>query len=135
MAKKTWTLIDAEHNLDVGDWSIGPLLFFPYYAADIGDSGTFAGMRNTEVLAYLKALGITSVELMPIQAWIDERHLADRGLRNYWGYNTIAFFAPMPRLAAGAAREELLVRVDGNEDPFPAEWQEWVHPSCDMEPE
>ncbi|MGI9224579.1 MAG: glycogen debranching protein GlgX [Woeseiaceae bacterium] len=80
------------------------------------ERGTFAGMRNGEVLAYLKALGITSVELMPIQAWIDERHLADRGLRNYWGYNTIAFFAPMPRLAAGDAREELLGMVNAIHD-------------------
>ena len=78
--------------------------------------GTFAGMRNVEVLAYLKALGITSVELMPMQAWIDERHLADRGLRNYWGYNTIAFFAPMPRLAGGSAREEFLGMVNAIHD-------------------
>jgi glycogen operon protein len=80
------------------------------------ERGTFAGMRNTEVLAYLKALGISSVELMPIQAWIDECHLADRGLRNFWGYNTVAFFAPMPRLAAGDARMELLDMVNAIHD-------------------
>ncbi len=61
------------------------------------DRGRFSGMRNKEVLAYIKALGITSIELMPIQAFIDEHHLAQQGLRNYWGYNTIAFLAPMPR--------------------------------------
>ena len=76
------------------------------------ERGSFAGMRNREVLDYIRALGITSVELMPVQAWIDERHLADRGLRNYWGYNTIAFFAPMPRLAASDARTEFLQMVD-----------------------
>ena len=65
------------------------------------ERGTFAGLRNGDVLAYLKSLGITAVELMPVQAYIDEYHLAERGLRNYWGYNTIGFFAPMSRFAAG----------------------------------
>lgn len=67
-------------------------------AVDESDRGRFEGMRNVEVLDYLKTLGITSIEFMPILAWIDEHHLAKRGLRNYWGYNTISFFAPMPRL-------------------------------------
>jgi glycogen operon protein len=80
------------------------------------ERGTFAGMRNGDVLDYLRALGITSVELMPVQAWIDERHLTDRGLRNFWGYNTIAFFAPMPRLAAGDARSEFLEMVNAIHD-------------------
>jgi glycogen operon protein len=80
------------------------------------ERGTFAGMRQGEVLDYLRSLGITSVELMPIQAWIDERHLVDRSLRNYWGYNTIAFFAPMPRLAAGDARTELRDMVNAIHD-------------------
>ena len=61
------------------------------------DRGRFAGMRNKDVLAYIKALGITSIELMPIQAFVDEHHLAQQGLHNYWGYNTIGFLAPMPR--------------------------------------
>ena len=61
--------------------------------------GKFAGMRNREVIAHLKALGVTSVELMPVQAFIDEHHLSNLGLRNYWGYNTVAFFAAMPRYA------------------------------------
>jgi glycogen operon protein len=73
-------------------------------------------MRNGEVLDYLRALGITSIELMPVQAWIDERHLADRALRNYWGYNTIAFFAPMPRLAAGDAGSEFRDMVNAIHD-------------------
>lgn len=61
------------------------------------DRGKFSGMRNGDVLRYLKALGITTVELMPIQAFLDEQFLHARGLRNFWGYNTIAFFAPEPR--------------------------------------
>jgi glycogen operon protein len=61
--------------------------------------GTFDGLRHKEVLDYLKALGITSLELMPVHAFIDEQHLAERGLRNAWGYNSISFFAPSPRYA------------------------------------
>ncbi|MBT8098120.1 MAG: glycogen debranching protein GlgX [Gammaproteobacteria bacterium] len=63
------------------------------------DRGRFSGMRNKDVLRYLKALGITTIELMPALAYIDEEHLYRKELRNYWGYNTIGFFAPMPRLA------------------------------------
>ncbi|MDX1509040.1 MAG: glycogen debranching protein GlgX, partial [Woeseiaceae bacterium] len=66
---------------------------------DLADRGRFAGMRNTQVLEYLKSLGITSVELMPVHAFIDEHHLAKRGLRNFWGYNSINFFAPANRYA------------------------------------
>lgn len=70
---------------------------------DVGEKirGTFAGMANGSVLAHLRALGITSLELMPVQAFVDENHLIESGRRNYWGYNTSSFFAPMPRLAAG----------------------------------
>jgi glycogen operon protein len=80
------------------------------------ERGTFAGMKNGEVLAYLKSLGITTVELLPVQAYIDEHHLAKRGLRNYWGYNTIAFFTPMSRFAAGDARREFLEMVNAIHD-------------------
>ena len=78
--------------------------------------GTFAGLSNAAVLEYLKSLGISSVELMPVHAYIDEHHLAKRGLRNYWGYNTIAFFAPMPRFAAGDARREFIDMVNAIHD-------------------
>ncbi|MDH3984232.1 MAG: alpha-amylase family glycosyl hydrolase, partial [Gammaproteobacteria bacterium] len=71
------------------------------------DRGKFSGLRNKQVIEYLKALGITSVELMPVYTFIDERHLVDQGLRNLWGYNTISFFAPMPRYANGDADLEL----------------------------
>jgi glycogen operon protein len=75
-------------------------------ALDEADRGTFDGMRHGAVLEYLKALGITSIELMPVHAFIDENHLVEKGLRNFWGYNTISFFSPSARLAkSDAARE------------------------------
>ncbi|HUO53162.1 MAG TPA: glycogen debranching protein GlgX [Rhodoblastus sp.] len=67
--------------------------------------GTFAGLAHPAALAHLKLLGVTTLELMPCAAWIDERHLRDAGLTNYWGYNPIAFCAPDPRLAPGGWRE------------------------------
>jgi isoamylase len=66
-------------------------------AVATAERGTFSGMRNKDVLSHIKSLGITSVELMPVHAFIDEQHLAEKKLRNYWGYNSIAFFAPAPR--------------------------------------
>ena len=66
-------------------------------AIDEAARGTFDGMRHKDVLAHLKALGVTSIELMPVHTFIDEQHLAKRGLRNFWGYNSVGFFAPMQR--------------------------------------
>ena len=80
------------------------------------ERGTFVGMRNGEVLSYLRSLGITSVELLPVQAYVDEHHLAKRGLSNYWGYNTIAFFAPMPRFAMADPCAEFREMVDAIHD-------------------
>jgi glycogen operon protein len=62
--------------------------------------GTFAGLGHKAVVEYIKSLGVTAVELMPVYTFIDERHLVEKGLTNYWGYNTIGFFAPEPRYAA-----------------------------------
>jgi isoamylase len=62
--------------------------------------GTFAGLGHRAVVEYIKSLGVTAVELMPVYTFIDERHLVEKGLTNYWGYNTIGFFAPEPRYAA-----------------------------------
>jgi isoamylase len=59
--------------------------------------GTFAGLASPPMIDYLVQLGITAIELMPIQALVDDRHLVQGGLANYWGYNTIGFFAPDPR--------------------------------------
>jgi isoamylase len=62
--------------------------------------GTYAGLGSEASIDYLRSLGITAVELMPVHAFLDDKHLADRGLRNYWGYNTINFFAPEARYSA-----------------------------------
>jgi isoamylase len=62
--------------------------------------GTYAGLGTKEVIAYVKSLGITSIELLPIHTFIDDSHLLERGLNNYWGYNSIGFFAPDPRYAS-----------------------------------
>jgi isoamylase len=68
--------------------------------------GTAAGMSGREVIDYLKTLGITAVEFLPVHAFVTGRHLSKRGLANYWGYDSIAFFAPEPRyLATGAVTE------------------------------
>jgi isoamylase len=61
------------------------------------DRGTFAGLANPSIPAYLRSLGITSAELLPIHAFVDDSYLEEKGLRNYWGYNSLAFFAPEPR--------------------------------------
>jgi glycogen operon protein len=56
--------------------------------------GTYAGLTCPAVIGYLHSLGITAVELMPVHQFVADRHLVDRGLTNYWGYNSIGFFAP-----------------------------------------
>src|SRR5690606_37475520 len=58
--------------------------------------GTFSGLSAAPVVDYLRDLGVTAIELLPIHAFVHDRHLVERGLRNYWGYNTIGFFAPHP---------------------------------------
>ena len=56
--------------------------------------GTYAGLGHPAAISYLKKLGVTAVELMPVHQFINDHHLEQRGLSNYWGYNTIGFFAP-----------------------------------------
>jgi isoamylase len=62
--------------------------------------GTYAGLAHPIIVDHLKSLGVTAVELMPVHAFVDDKILLDRGLRNYWGYNTINFFAPEARYAS-----------------------------------
>ncbi len=62
--------------------------------------GTYAGLCHSEVIKYIRSLGVTSVELLPIHTFVSDGYLIDKGLTNYWGYNTIGFFAPEPRYAA-----------------------------------
>ena len=69
--------------------------------------GTFAGLTSPEVIRHLRKLGITAVELLPVHAFADDRHLVQRGLRNYWGYNTLGFFAPDPRYLAAETLTEV----------------------------
>ncbi|HFP9397939.1 glycogen debranching protein GlgX [Klebsiella michiganensis] len=59
--------------------------------------GTFEGLGHQASVDYIKSLGITSVELLPVHWFPDDRHLLDRGLKNFWGYNTLGFFAPASR--------------------------------------
>jgi isoamylase len=61
--------------------------------------GTYKGICQKEVLDYIKSLGVTSVELLPIHTFIRDSYLLDKGLTNYWGYNSIGFFAPDPAYA------------------------------------
>ena len=68
--------------------------------------GSFAGLRTPEVIAHLKQLGVTAVELLPVHSWLDDRHLRQHGLRNYWGYNSIGYFAPDRRLLGGGDIDE-----------------------------
>ncbi|MFP3982160.1 MAG: glycogen debranching protein GlgX [Desulfurivibrionaceae bacterium] len=72
--------------------------------------GTYAGLAHPASIEYLKELGITAVELMPVHQFIHDKNLVDRGLRNYWGYNSIGYFAPHNEYAydtrpGGAAAE------------------------------
>jgi isoamylase len=64
---------------------------------DAAHRGTFAGLASPAMIDYLVGLGVTAVELLPIHAGIDDRQLTEHKLVNYWGYNTIGFFAPDPR--------------------------------------
>jgi glycogen debranching enzyme GlgX/4-alpha-glucanotransferase len=67
--------------------------------------GTFAGLGHPASIRHLTRLGVTTVELMPSAAWVDERHLPRLNLSNHWGYNPIAFLTPDPRLAPGGWAE------------------------------
>ena len=62
--------------------------------------GFYAGLGSKPVVDYIKSLGVTTVELMPIHTFIDDDYLLEKGLKNYWGYNSIGFFAPDPRYAS-----------------------------------
>jgi glycogen debranching enzyme len=65
------------------------------------DRGTLAGLAHPEMIAHLTRIGVDAVELMPVVAWMDERHLPPLGLSNAWGYNPVTFMALDPRLAPG----------------------------------
>ncbi|HUQ73281.1 MAG TPA: glycogen debranching protein GlgX [Burkholderiales bacterium] len=73
--------------------------------------GTYAGLATAPVIDYLKRLGVTAVELLPVHAFVDERRLVQHGLRNYWGYNSIGFFAPEMRYSASGTLGEFKTMV------------------------
>jgi isoamylase len=68
--------------------------------------GTFRALTAPAVIDHLKRLGVNAIELLPIHAFVDDRHLVERGLSNYWGYNTLGFFAPEPRYALDGGLDE-----------------------------
>lgn len=71
--------------------------------------GTYAGVGSEPAIRFLKELGVTAVELLPIHAKGDDRPLVERGLINYWGYNTLSFFAPEPTYAAADRPADVLM--------------------------
>ena len=73
--------------------------------------GTYAGLGSAPVVDYLQRLGVTTVELLPVHSFINDRHLAERHLQNYWGYNTLGFFAPEPRYSASRKVKEFKTMV------------------------
>jgi len=75
--------------------------------------GTYAGLACAPVIEHLKRLGVTSLELMPVHALVDERRLRERGLSNYWGYNSIGYFAPENRYSSSRKVDEFKTMVKG----------------------
>ncbi len=73
--------------------------------------GTYAGLATAPVIEHLKRMGITTVELMPVHSYINDRNLFEKGLQNYWGYNTLGFFAPELRYSASEKVKEFKTTV------------------------
>jgi glycogen operon protein len=75
------------------------------------EQGTFAALADQGVIDHLRRLGVTAVELMPVHAFVQDRHLLEQGLRNYWGYNTLSFFALAPRYLSDGTAEDMRIAV------------------------
>jgi len=73
--------------------------------------GTYAGLSCAPVIEWLRRLGVTTVELMPVHWFVDDRHLVQKGLRNYWGYNSLGFFAPDLRYSSTGRVSEFKTMV------------------------
>ncbi|HXV08533.1 MAG TPA: glycogen debranching protein GlgX [Burkholderiales bacterium] len=73
--------------------------------------GSYAGLATAPVIDHFRRLGVTTVELMPAHSFVDDRHLIQRGLRNYWGYNSIGFFAPETRYSSSGRISEFKTMV------------------------
>jgi isoamylase len=68
------------------------------------ERGTYCGLAHADVIAYIKSLGMTTVELLPVHTFVNDSFLLEKKLTNYWGYNSIGFFAPDPRYAADPSK-------------------------------
>ncbi|MDI6851996.1 MAG: glycogen debranching protein GlgX [Deltaproteobacteria bacterium] len=75
--------------------------------------GTYAGLAAPAVIEYLQSLGVTAVELMPVHQFVNDRHLVERGLSNYWGYNSIGFFAPEVSYASRGVEGQQVAEFKG----------------------
>ena len=75
------------------------------------ERGTFAALADPNVIKYLQTLGVTAIELLPIHAFGQDRHLVEQGLKNYWGYNSIGFFAIEPRYLSNGSRNDMRIAV------------------------
>jgi len=75
------------------------------------ERGTFAALSHPKVIAHLQRIGVTALELLPVHAFVQDRRLQTQGLTNYWGYNTLAFFAPEARYMATGSADELRMAV------------------------
>jgi isoamylase len=76
-----------------------------------GQRGTFLGVASDAMIEHMQKIGVTAIELLPVQGFIDDRFLVAKGLRNYWGYNTLAFFAPEARYMSRHALAEFRAMV------------------------
>ena len=75
------------------------------------ERGTFAALGDPVFIDHLRRLGVTTVELLPVHAFVQDRSLLEKGLRNYWGYNSLGFFAPEPRYLSDGTLDELRIAV------------------------
>src|SRR5690606_34031252 len=73
--------------------------------------GTFAALADRRFIDHLHRIGVTAVELLPVHAYLQDRFLVERGLRNYWGYSTLSFFAPEPAYLATDQLNEIRMAV------------------------
>jgi len=73
--------------------------------------GTYAGLATAPVIDYLKRLGVTAIELLPVHTFVDDRRLTQQGMRNFWGYNSIGYFAPDARYSASGKINEFKTMV------------------------
>jgi isoamylase len=117
-----WTCVPARQNVHWDETIIYEthVKGFTKRHPDVAENlrGTYAGFGSDPAIAHLKSLGITSVELLPVHTFVNDSNLVEKKLTNYWGYNTIGFFAPDPRYASdvpNSLREfkEMVSRLHG----------------------